>query len=190
MTIEPTFAPGTKQRGVFGPQSHTFRPGSQAPAHFTLRFPSNHAVLGDHDVTIWHVVVGDSDEPGYRDLNPNLGGGELVVTLLENDVADFNLGNGATGLILLEEPASASSPPVTNAPGSFGVVLGSKPLGTVQLSIFEAMNGTNFENPTAIPRRRSLLSGDPVAPADRQVTLVSGQAAPSRNWIGSSRTRW
>ena len=175
VTIEPTFAPGTKQRGVFSPQSHTFRPGSQAPAHFTLRFPSNHAVLGDHDVTIWHVVVGDSDEPGYRDLNPNLGGGELVVTLLENDVADFNLGNGATGLILLEEPASASSPPVTNAPGSFGVVLGSKPLGTVQLSIFEAVNGTNFENPTAIPRRRSLLSGDPVAPADRQVTLVSGQ---------------
>ena len=98
-----------------------------------------------------------------------------MVTLLENDVADFNLGNGATGLILLEEPASASSPLVTNAPGSFGVVLGSKPLGTVQLSIFEAMNGTNFENPTAIPRRRSLLSGDPVAPADRQVTLVSGQ---------------
>ena len=46
-------------------------------------------MLGDHDITIWHVVVGDSDEPGYRDLNPNLGGGELVVTLLENDVADL-----------------------------------------------------------------------------------------------------
>ena len=55
----------------------------------------------------------------------------------------------------------------------------------MQLSIFEAVNGTNFENPTAI-LGVEVSSGDPVAPADRQVTLVSGQTLTFTELIGSS----
>ena len=85
MTVAPTFAPGTRQRGVVTPERFTFTPGGPAVASFSLRFPSNNAVYGDLDVVVWHVVEGEEDDPGYRALNPDLGGGALAVTMLESD---------------------------------------------------------------------------------------------------------
>jgi hypothetical protein len=78
----PTFAPGTLQRGVISPPSFTFPVGTRTTAQFTLSFPSNQQVLNDQDVTIWHLVTGDEDEPGYKALNPDGGAGALIVTCL------------------------------------------------------------------------------------------------------------
>jgi hypothetical protein len=134
VTIAPTFAPGTTQKGIVTPESFTFVPGAASVAQFSLTFPSNDAVLGDQDITLWHVVTGAADEPGYRALNPNLGGGALTVTVVEGDTAGFNLGNGASGSILVEEPQTAVATPVTT---SMGIVLASRPRGTVQLLMYE-----------------------------------------------------
>ena len=171
VTITPTFAPGTLQRGVVFPTTHTFVPGDANAAHFSLRFPSNTAVLGDLDVTIWHVVTHVTDEPGYRALNPNFGAGALQVTVVESDVPGFSLGNGVAGVILLEEPASATVPAVATPPGSVGIVLKSKPIGVVSLSLFEATNATNVLNPNAVAKKRRLLLADnvPVDASDLQV---------------------
>jgi hypothetical protein len=138
-------------------------------------------VYGDLDVVVWHVVEGEEDEPGYRALNPDLGGGALAVTMLESDAPGFSLGNGVTGVILVEEPASAAEEGVPTPPGSFGIIMASKPIGTVTLRLFEASNATGLVNPNATARRRALLQEEssamtnvPVAEADRQVVVVSG----------------
>jgi hypothetical protein len=158
------------------PTTHTFVPGDANAAHFSLRFPSNTAVLGDLDVTIWHVVTHVTDEPGYRALNPNFGAGALQVTVVESDVPGFSLGNGVAGVILLEEPASATVPAVATPPGSVGIVLKSKPIGVVSLSLFEATNATNVLNPNAVAKKRRLLLADnvPVDASDLQMTIQSG----------------
>ena len=176
VTITPTFAPDTRQRGVITPQRFTFTPGQNAVAQFALRFPSNTAVLGDLDVVIWHIVENEGDEPGYRALNPNLGAGALEVTMIETDTAGFSLGNGVTGVILVEEPENAGVPAVPTPPGSFGVVLKSKPIGVVSVDIFEAINATDLMNPTAVAKRRRYLLADnvAVASADQQMVIVSG----------------
>ena len=89
---------------------------------------------------------------------------------LEGDTPGFNLGNGASGSILVEEPRNETDTPV---PVSMGIVLASRPTGNVQLQFYEATNPTNVVNVNAT-RRRSLLQ-TAVPPAERGLTIISGQ---------------
>jgi hypothetical protein len=162
VTLAPTFAPGTKQKGIITPSSFTFVPGVASTANFLLTFPSNNAETGDQDVVIWHVVTGVDDEPGYRALSPNLGGSELTVKLIESDRAGINLGNGASGVILAEEPNSTTAVPIVT---SVGIVLNSRPAATVQLLFYEAARV-----PTTLVAVRA-----PATAAEQQLTLVSEQ---------------
>ena len=79
--------------------------------------------------------------------------------MLESDTPGFALGNGVTGVILVEEPASAAEEGVPTPPGSFGIIMASKPIGTVTLRLFEASNATGLVNPNATARRRRAAAG-------------------------------
>ena len=125
----------SRQRGVITPATHTFQPGDAGAAAFVLTVPSNNAVLGDNVIEIFHVVVGKEDEPGYRDLDATTAeGGALPIEVLESDIPGFQLGNGAAGTILLEEPMDKNSPPVA---ASLGVTLMTRPVGSDVEMFFE-----------------------------------------------------
>lgn len=87
-----------------------------------------------------------------------------------------------TGVILVEEPRNATEEGVPTSPGSFGIVTASKPIGTVSLRLFEAINATALVNPNATATRADATrvfdtnSGInvPVAETDRQIAIVSG----------------
>ena len=174
VTVEPTFAPGTKQRGVVSPTSHTFAPGDRTPAQFTLRFPSNVQVLGDQDVEVYHVVTGVDDEPGYAALNPALRsvGGAMPVKMIESDTPGFSLGNGVNGVILVEEPRDATS---AGRGASVGIALRSKPTGSVRLRVYEATNATNVLNPNAT------ATGQPRTRPTRRTPRRSRRTARTRS---------